>query len=147
MRLVISALVVALLALSGRCTPTEPDRPERRPGTLEFYGDSARIQVPDSVTTGTPFEVRVTTYGGGCMRKGEVEVFVRGGTVDIRPYDYEPVPGTRACPDILVLYNHTALVTLADPGEATIQVHGWKEPQKAFFTVTRSTIARPATDR
>ena len=147
MRLLVSTLMIALLALSSRCGPTEPEGLERQPGTLEFYGDSARIHVPDSVTAGTAFEVRVTTYGGGCMQKGETDVYVRGRIAEIRPYDYEPTGRGRVCPDILVLYNHTVLLTFSEPGEGIIRIYGWKEPEKTFLTVTRSTIVRSAPSR
>lgn len=147
MRLLLSTLVIALLALSSRCGPTEAEGPERQPGTLEFYGDSARIQVPDSVTAGAAFEVRVTTYGGGCVRKGETDVYIRGSTAEIRPYDYESTGRGIVCPDILVLYNHTAIVTIAEPGEATIRIHGWKKPENTFLTVSRSTIVHPSASR
>lgn len=147
MRLLMSTLMIALLALSSRCGPTASAAPERQPGTLEFYGDSARIHVPDTVTAGAAFEVRVTTYGGGCMQKGETDVYVRGHMAEIRPYDYEPTGRGMVCPDILVLYNHTATVTFAEPGEATIRIHGWKKPENTFLTVRRSTIVRPSPSR
>lgn len=147
MRLLISTLIIALLALSSRCGPTEPVAPERQPGTLEYYGDSVRVHVPDTVTAGAAFEVRVTTYGGGCMQKGETDVYVRGRTAEIRPYDYEPTDSGQTCPAILVLYNHTATVTFAEPGEATVRIHGWKKPENTFLTVSRSTIVRPGPSR
>jgi hypothetical protein len=68
--------------------------------------------------------VQVTTYGGGCHRKGEVEVEVDGMAAQISPYDYVLVQAGMACADILHVFTHDVAVDFGGSGEARITIRG-----------------------
>lgn len=135
-------LVAAFALFSGCSGPPYPfDRThyERRPGTLIHYSDPLQIQIPGSVTAGVPFIVRVTTYGGGCMKQGDTTTEVAGLSAAVRPYDYVAVklPKNTGCPDILLFYPHQATLTFQQAGTAVVRVHGWRQPEGEAITVDR----------
>lgn len=142
------ALLLTVLLSAGCAGPLNPLdrlRYERRPGTLAFYHDPVRIEVPERAIAGVPFTVVVTTYGGGCMKQGDTEQQVTGLIAEVRPYDYDAVrlPRNLACPDMLAFYRHEAQLTFARAGTARVRVHGWSKPQQVPLTVERTLIVEP----
>ncbi|MFQ6045953.1 MAG: hypothetical protein ACE5PT_06285 [Gemmatimonadales bacterium] len=131
-----AGLATVTLATCG----LEPDWEVRR-GTIEFYGDPVVVDVPDTITLGTPAMVTVRTYGGGCHRKGFTEVSVDGLTAAIDPYDSLWVGGG-GCPDILLHFEHAVSVELAEPGTATIRVVGRTLPADTVLVAVRSVVVR-----
>jgi hypothetical protein len=68
--------------------------------------------------------VKITTYGGGCHRKGETEVEIEGMVAEVAPYDYVLVGENIACIDILVILDHEVTVHFDGNGEAQVTVIG-----------------------
>ena len=128
MRFAVVLLAAACMACaSGLAAPA--DGPEsgasaqrvRILGTIKGYNtDDPHIDVSSS---GRTAQVVVITYGDGCLTKGDTEVRVAGLVADITPYDYTAPPGS-ICTRQLVSVRHTATVTFAGAGEATIRIHG-----------------------
>lgn len=128
--------LTALLFLAGCHTPSsEPNTPpgddissgngppERVFGTVAYYDEPVKITVPESAVAGKPFAVTVTTYGNGCIEKGETDVRTEPLRAEIRPYDYNVTPG-RECPEILRTFEHEATLSFARAGEAEIVFYG-----------------------
>jgi hypothetical protein len=104
------------------CTSTTQPVEMRVLGSIEGYNlDDPRIEIGGGVRSAS---VRVTTYGGGCHRQGEVEVHVEGMLAEVAPYDYVFVGEGVVCPDILLTFQHEATVDFAGSGEAEITVIG-----------------------
>jgi len=98
------------------------------------------VHVPDTATVGVPFEVSVTTYGGGCISFGRTSVAYTSGAIDIRPYDVD----SRAdvCTDELIRFEHTAQVTVNSSGTWVVRFHGREVPPDSVIVIERSTYAR-----
>ena len=128
MRFAVVVLAAASMACAnGLAAPAEA--PEagaatdrvRQLGEIKGYNnDDPRIEIS---TSGRTVQVVVTTYGDGCLSKGDTEVRVEGLEADITPYDYTAPPGS-VCTRQLVSVRHTATVTFSGAGEATIRIHG-----------------------
>jgi hypothetical protein len=101
------------------------------PGIISFYQDSIVIDVPTTATVGQPFDVLVWTRGDGCFSKGETDVTTTGTQTVVEPFD-NVLRGV-VCNSILLLFEHTASVTLTEPGEHTIVVRGWILPQNTVY--------------
>ena len=89
------------------------------------------LVAPDTVAAGVPFEITVTTDGGGChVRADGVEVDAGGEAVELRPYDIVrvPVSDRAACTAILLHFPRTATVVLAEPGRRLLRVVGGRGP-------------------
>lgn len=136
--------VLLLLLLSGCGSlfdPSDRVRYERRPGTLAFYSDPVQVTVPDSVSAGNRFSVRVTTYGGGCSKQGPTDVKTNGLLAVVRPFDYDVAANSNViCPSILTFYKREAVVTFARPGAATVRIYGRQEPGEDPLVVERTVI-------
>lgn len=112
---------------------------ERVFGTLEHYGDPAQVEVPASVRRGQPFTVTVTTYGGGCIEKGETKVEVEGLRAEVRPYDYDTSPLNGICNDELRIHKHAATLSFEEIGTAEVIFYGLKEDTSS---VTQTSATR-----
>lgn len=117
---------------------------ERRVGTISHYADPVRIEVPESVARGESFVVKVTTYGGGCIAKGDTDVQTEGLDVRVTPYDWETVrmPPNTVCTMELRLYQHTATLRFDQPGTARITIRGREKPSGQVLTVERKVTVR-----
>jgi hypothetical protein len=132
--------MLPLVALVAGCQMLTAPNTTRRLGTIEFYADPARIAAPDTVSAGTAFNVSVVTYGGGCVTQGTTESAVIGAVAQVTVYDEEH--HADVCTDELRMFSHTATLQFAQPGTATLQVRGWKEPERKEITVTRQIVVR-----
>ena len=152
-RLLLLSLVLAACAQpAGPSDPPLGDRrespdgvvQERRVGTIEHYRDPVRVEAPASVAVGETFEVRVTTYGGGCIAQGDTEVAVGDLRAVVTPYDWETVsmPRNFACTSELRFYTHTAALRFDRAGTATVAVRGRERPGDRVFTVERRITVR-----
>lgn len=101
------------------------------PGIISFYQDSIVIDVPATATVGQPFDVLVWTRGDGCFSEGETTVTTTGTQTVVEPFD--SVLRDLVCNSILLLFEHTASVTLTEPGENTVVVRGWSLPQDTVY--------------
>lgn len=133
-------LALTALVLLPACDWVVGPEEAARVAAIAFHHDPVTVSVPDQVNVGTPFEVSIRTYGGGCVREGSTDVIVRGSTVDIRPYDIHT--GQDVCTDILHVFEHAASLTLTAPGPAVIRFHGVEEPGRARIVVERTITVR-----
>jgi len=110
-----------------------------RPATLSFYGNAENITLPDTAVAGVPTAVRVRSYGGGCVAQDRTVSAVSGRSATIRPFVRELAPGANvACADILLQFSHEVDLVFEQPGQATVRVDGWREPERTPYTITRS---------
>lgn len=117
---------------------------ERRIGTIAHYGDPVHVEVPASAARGESFVVKVRTYGGGCIAKGDTEVRSEGLSARVTPYDWEVVrlPANTACTADLRLYEHSATLRFDQPGTATVLVQGREKPSGHVLTIERKVVIR-----
>ena len=141
--LFLGTLVLAVSAGCRLLTDNEIRR-ERQLALIEFYGDPIVLEIPDTVAVGSPFEVTVRTYGGGCIDPGDTELSVAGQAATVRPYDVfvTHLPPNYACTSDLRLYTHRAAVRFDQAGPATVTVHGRVRPGDSAIAVQRSVDVR-----
>lgn len=133
-------LVCVLLGSVSSCDdPTGPEE-VRKLGVIDFHGDPIVITVPDTVSVGETFLVSVRTYGTGCVYKDATEVNTAGLSVDVSPYDRHRV-GVN-CPDVIREHDHTAILSLQQPGTATIRFHGLKRPGDLEISELREVVVK-----
>jgi hypothetical protein len=141
-----SVFYAALLVGTSACDLFYPDEAvsERRLATIDYYSEQQAVEVPDTVSAGRVFLVRIRTFGGGCISKGDTEVAVEEQAstprVEITPHDYELVelPRNTGCTDDLRTYDHWALPLLNRVGVATVVFCGRRKPENDQITVTKS---------
>jgi hypothetical protein len=115
-------------------------------GLIIFYGDTARISAPDTVTRGASFEVSFFTFGGGCIRAiARDDVTPKTSAVEIRPYDHNS--GGDICTADLITLKHAVAIRLDTPGSYVIRVIGQQRggsagSNNAPAEVTRAVIVR-----
>lgn len=128
---------LALLALTAAACPSPfgPDT-ERRLAVIELGDEAPRVEVPATATAGTPFQVRVTSYGGGCIRAGRTEVRVSGSTATVEPYQI--ITKHDVCTADLRIDVNTASVRFDAPGTATVVVRGLNDAANQVITVERT---------
>lgn len=88
------------------------------------FGDSDSVffSAPDTVQVGTPFEVSVRSYGGGCTRQGGTRVTANDFEALVEPFDV--TDRADACTLELKLFTHRASVSFAKAGTTTVRVRG-----------------------
>lgn len=80
------------------------------------------LEAPDTVLAGSAFDVTVNTFGSSsCVRAERLDVEVTGAVARLTPYDRVAPAGSPCTPD-LSAHPHTASVTFASPGPATLEV-------------------------
>ena len=117
------------------------ERRVRVVGEISSFSQENAIILPVSVASGEPFEITVTTLGGGCMEQGKTDVQLQGLRADITPYDYEITPLFGGCLLYGENYRHTATLSFAEKGTATLLFHGRRlEADKAVETTEMRTL-------
>ena len=113
---------------------------ERQPAVIDLGGsNSVQVTLPATATGGITFDVVVTTYGGDCVLQGDTQVTVNGLLAEVKPFDvFQSDVSSAGCNRNLILYAHTASVTLATPGTGTIRIFGRRDPGKIDITVDRT---------
>ena len=92
-------------------------------GVIEHYGEAPDvIDAPATAHAGETVDLRVTTFGGGCIESAFMDVDVGVANVDLTPYDSHPADAI--CTADLRYLTHETTVTLDAPGTWTIRVHG-----------------------
>jgi hypothetical protein len=134
-----ASLALAALAAAACTSPSGADT-ELRPAIIEFtQGDPVRVEVPATAAAGTPFEVRVTSYGGGCISQGPTEVSVSGSTALVEPFQVAPAEDEDVvCTQELRIFVNTASVTFAAPGAAKVVVRGYSSISRRVIDVERT---------
>jgi hypothetical protein len=149
-------LLTSLLVLGCRpADPPESDRPapptadtiagelQRRPAALRFYAESAQVTVPGEARAGEPFEVALTTYGGGCIREDTTEVRVTGLVAEVIPYQLAPREGSSMVCTMELRFNRREIdVVFAERGAATVRIVGVSQPGDSALRIERRVNVR-----
>jgi uncharacterized Zn-binding protein involved in type VI secretion len=109
-------------------------------GTISFYQDAVRITAPESVQRGEPFEVTVSTYGGGCIIEGDTQLVIEGRTATITPYDIDTTARFQACTAELRIHAHIVHLTFATAGAVDVVVVGVRKPEGGLVTVRHTVV-------
>jgi hypothetical protein len=145
MRTSIRLTCLAALAVAAACSgSTGPDEGVREPSVVEFYQAAPEITLPATVRAGESFTVAVRTWAGGCSRPDGTQTFVNGATADVKPYDFRFTGEGISCPDIARMYVHETTVRFTAPGQATVRVHGIREPGGDLVVIPRTVTVQPA---
>lgn len=120
----ITTAALATLLLAGCDVAGLDEDWGRRPAQVLVGIDGPAISAPDTVRTGVPFDVQITTGGAGCLRRGETQAHVdqQLRKAELFPFDYE-LSGARLCTADLKRFEHEVRVAFDTPGTATIAVH------------------------
>lgn len=127
-----------LLSISS-CDVLGPE-PTIVAGALSFHQQLSTVTVPDSVTSGTAFEVGVETFGGVCLIKERTDATVNGMVADVIVYDKDT--GESPCAAILLMNRHRTTITFAQTGVGTVRFHGWRVPENTSFVIDRTVVVR-----
>ena len=128
-------LALAAIALAG-CSSVAGPEVTREMGVISFYQQPVLIEVPAAVEAGTPFQILVRTYGGGCITRNGTDVESNGFQADVIPYDLNS--GAEVCTDELRMFDHTATLAFSSTGTALIRIHGLEQPGNRQIVVERS---------
>lgn len=123
------ALILVLICACGE-PPTVPvSLFGPQPGVIVLGNEPIEITVPKEAVVGTPIVIRVTTWGGHCMRKGDTQTAVNGLAALVAPFDSTRiVEPDVACAAILASFHHTAEVTFGQTGRAYVIIRGREWP-------------------
>lgn len=112
-----------------------------RPASIAHYQDLPTVDVPKQVSAAQPFEIRVTTFAGDCIRAGRHTIEVGDGVVDVRVYQ-EDEERAEDAPCNLVLF--TPVMDLQIPGLKAgtweVRVVGRQETMDGDIPLTISRI-------
>lgn len=119
-------LLVPSWAVAG-CSSVFGTDETRLPGVILFDSDEPVTVIPDTVEVGAEFTVSVeTAWPNGCARKGDTEVESASDHATVAPYDI--VKDADGCTQLVKRSTHTAVVSLAQTGEAHVVVRGRAAP-------------------
>lgn len=93
-------------------------------GTILHYGEPVQITLPPSVGRGQPFIVSVVTYGGGCLKRGFVEIQSGSSGATVTPYDVDTSMPDVPCTLELAEHRHTTHLRFDEPGRVFVRVVG-----------------------
>jgi hypothetical protein len=129
----------ALPALSLEEPLPAPGHSARRAAVIAFYGDPLVVEVPSTARAGAPFDVGVTTYGGGCIAEDTTVATVADRLADVVPYQRIHRPGpNEGCTLELRITRRTARVTFPTAGLAVVRVTGRAAPGDSLVSVVRA---------
>ena len=137
-----ATLLLMASILIASCDDILQSDEDRRLGVIAFFGDTAEIELPDTVHPAISFDVAIRTFAGSCDRmgptktSGEEDVFV-----DVKPYDFV-YTGPKACDDILVTFDHRVNIVMMKPGVVEFRFHGRQLPDGSQMTLFRQVIVR-----
>jgi len=104
------------------CSSPLADQP-RVVGLLDAGAGSVAPSLPDTAHAGVPFDITITTFGGGCYQPDGADIRTNGLVADITPYDRLPPPGTN-CISILHDLPRSVSLVFSLPGLGQVRVHG-----------------------
>ena len=118
-------------------------------GTLGFEA-GVQVTLPDTVAVGRAAQIKIRTYGGGCLirdpqRGGKTLVNVKGREAVIVPWDRFSL-GPRSptvhwnCADVLTYWTRIVPVVFHERGTATVAIRGISEdtyPSRVIEVVFR----------
>lgn len=133
-------LAAAVIASTASCSVFGAGDETRRIGVISYYSEPVLIDAPTTARTGEHFDVRVRTYGGGCIRQGETSTTVEGLRAGVTPYDIDS--GASACTDELRTFEHTARLRFDGAGLAIITVRGRRLPEDEIVIIEHQLIVQ-----
>ena len=136
-RLMISAAGMMFLF----CNPILGPNWQLRRGVIQHYQFPIVFELSDTAVAGVPLTVNVATYGGGCVRRGFVEVKINGLTAELAPYDSVLVRAT-VCTLELYGYRHEVNLVFEQKGIATVRLVGREMPADKKIIVTRTVLVQ-----
>lgn len=148
-RLPLIALAALALGCSATLSPDEALTAKKNagatvgPAVLSFFGDVTTVTLPESARVGEPVKVTATAFGGGCVSQGRTETAETGLMAEVRPLRVEVSDPDAFCTMELRLFEHTAVLRFAEPGEALVRVIGIARPGDTPFVVERSLTVLP----
>ena len=124
MRYVVAVSLTA--ALLGACNLTDSRQMQQQPGLLRIAAeDSINFVAPDTVLINASFTFSVTTFGGGCDRKGPTDVLtLANGSSEFRPFDITELSRDQPCPAVVQTFTHTGTASVPQAGSKTITLFG-----------------------
>lgn len=112
-----------MLACSPLPEPAPPATDNVPARLVSENGDSATLQVPDTVRRGLTFSVTVTGFAGGCiLGPAGSRVKVHGLVADVTPFHRRLWPDS--CQDHWSQMPQTISLRFDDPGVGRIRFHG-----------------------
>ena len=142
-----AVLWIATGCLGAGRSHAPPVRPgEAAPSDLAFYGDTSTVELPPSAKVGEAVTLRFTTFGGGCIRPGSVDVALSGLRAEVRPFLEKPpaeLPDTVVCTADLRLDWRVVQLRFERPGEATIRIIGHAAPEDRLVVLERKLRVAP----
>jgi len=112
-----------------------------------YAGDTSEVTVPESVTRGVSFEIRIRTFGGGCTRRtGRTHVVERANELVILPYNKRGV-GDGVCTADIKYLTHAVEVTREQPGELLVRIIGHREDRSTNFQAVPAELTVSVTIR
>jgi hypothetical protein len=132
-----STLLACALAICGCGIFEESDV---LPSQIIYAGDTANIQIPETVTRGVQFEVVIETFGGGCFSDVPAATIVdyTAAGVTISPFDL--LHTADACTADLRFIRHVAQVTLDGTGPVLFRFLGVEGPGSGNAAEIRRTV-------
>ena len=122
MPLLFLAVIAAAVAASHAIAPEA-----RLPGIVDFGSDRTKdvLTAPDVVRVNEDFNVTITTFGGGCERKGDASVVITATGAAVMVYDFtEATYPDVVCTGVVKRLPHTVTLRFEKPGAAVIQIWG-----------------------
>jgi len=120
----VAGLASTSCAFSVGAPTTPPPASEARVlGLFDLQQDM--VSAPATVPAGQEFQITITTFGGGCERKGDEGVLLAENGATVMVYDFTTAtrPGV-PCTAIYSRFTHTVTLRFTQPGEKLIQVWG-----------------------
>jgi hypothetical protein len=120
---------------------THPPDPQQAlvPGIIDFGTNEKRdvLSAPTRVGVGEDFEMKITTFGGGCDSEGDTSVVILATGAAVMVYDLTVATHPRViCPAVVKRMPHTVTLRFEKPGEALIQIWGRRVgPEAPLFGV------------
>lgn len=95
-------------------------------GFVEYEPQGLKVEMPDQVLSGEPFELTVATYGNSCISLHSTDIEYAAEAVLVTPYDEQH--GT-SCNLILLQLQHRVELLFDAPGQKRITIRGRKSEQ------------------
>lgn len=119
---------IALFVCSGvviGCSLVTGSEYREEPALIRYYSEDARITMPDTVTPGQEFVVKIATWGGGCTRSVSRTV-VDGTTIRL----YNRTRKANVCTADLITIEHQAIMKFDSVSDQVVRFIGTNRGQE-----------------
>ena len=109
--------------LAAACSVITGSDQGEEPALIRYYGQDAKITLPDTVNPGQEFVVKIATIGGGCTRSVSRTVVDR--TLGTSLYLYNRTNrSTSVCTADLIMIDHEAVLKFDAVSDQVIRIFG-----------------------